>query len=56
VDGGGAAGAALVQRLLATGLALALGLGAYAIARRRLALGGLFELVAHHQDESVTPA
>jgi len=52
VDGGGAAGAALVQRVLATGLALALGLGAYAIARRRLALGGLFELVAHPQDKS----
>jgi glycosyltransferase 2 family protein len=48
VDGGGAAAVALIQRVLATGIALALGLGAYAVARSRLRLGGLFELAAHH--------
>jgi len=47
VDGGSAAGAALVQRLLLTGMAIALGVSAYAIARRRFKLGGLFELIAH---------
>ena len=46
-DGGTAAAAALVQRLLITGMAIGLGLGAYAIVRRRFKLGALFELVSH---------
>jgi glycosyltransferase 2 family protein len=39
VDGGAAAAAALVQRLLITGMAIALGMSAYEIARRRFKLG-----------------
>lgn len=54
VDGGAAAGAALVQRLLITGMAIALGLSAYMIARRRFKLGGLFELVARSQATRAT--
>ena len=45
--GRGAAGAvAVMQRLLVTGLSLALGLGAYAAIHRRLRLGGVLQLFA----------
>lgn len=45
--GAGAAGAAaLIQRLLLTGTALLLGLGAYMVVRDRLRLGGLFQITA----------
>ncbi|TMC11285.1 MAG: hypothetical protein E6J41_06605 [Chloroflexi bacterium] len=44
---GGAAGAvALLQRLLQTGVALLFGISAYLAVRRRLDLGGLFQVTA----------
>jgi uncharacterized membrane protein YbhN (UPF0104 family) len=45
LDGGTAAAAALLQRVLFTGLATGLGLVAYLVARRRFDLGGL---LTHH--------
>lgn len=48
--GPGAAGAAaLIQRALMTGLALAFGYGAYRIERSRFRLGGLFQLTTRHE-------
>ena len=44
VDGGAAGAAALIQRFLLTGMALAFGLTAYMIARRRFKLGGVFQV------------
>jgi uncharacterized protein (TIRG00374 family) len=46
VPGGAAGAAALLQRLLMTGVALGLGLGAYLVVRRRFDLGGLFQVTA----------
>jgi uncharacterized membrane protein YbhN (UPF0104 family) len=46
VPGGAAGAAALLQRLLMTGVALLLGLSAYGIVRRRFELGGLFQITA----------
>src|SRR5262252_6259481 len=46
VDGGAAVAAALIQRFLMTGMAIALGLSAYVIARRRFDLGGVFQITA----------
>jgi len=46
MDGGTAAAAALLQRVLFTGLATGLGLTAYLVARRRFDLGGL---LTHHR-------
>jgi len=46
LDGGTAAAAALLQRVLFTGLATGLGLAAYLVARRRFDLGGL---LTHHR-------
>jgi uncharacterized membrane protein YbhN (UPF0104 family) len=47
VDGGAAGAAALVQRFLMTGVALVLGGSAYVVARRRFALGGVFQITSH---------
>jgi glycosyltransferase 2 family protein len=44
VPGGAAGAAALLQRLLMTGVALGLGLCAYLVVRRRFDLGGLFQV------------
>ena len=44
VPGGAAGAAALLQRVLVTGMALLLGLSAYAVVRHRFALGGLFQV------------
>ncbi|HSR25334.1 MAG TPA: lysylphosphatidylglycerol synthase domain-containing protein, partial [Candidatus Eisenbacteria bacterium] len=46
VPGGAAGAAALIQRLLVSGTAVLLGLGAYAVVRRRFDLGGLFQVTA----------
>jgi uncharacterized protein (TIRG00374 family) len=46
VPGGAAGAAALLQRLLMTGVALGLGLSAYLVVRRRFDLGGLFQVTA----------
>jgi uncharacterized protein (TIRG00374 family) len=46
VSGGAAGAAALLQRLLMTGMALLFGLSAYAVVRRRFELGGLFQITA----------
>jgi uncharacterized protein (TIRG00374 family) len=46
VPGGAAGAAALLQRLLMTGVALGLGLSAYLAVRRRFDLGGLFQVTA----------
>ena len=46
VSAGAAGAAALIQRLLMTGMALLLGLGAYMVVRDRLRLGGLFQITA----------
>ena len=47
VDGGGAGAAALLWRFLLTGVAIAFGLVAYLAVRRRLRLGGIFQVTAH---------
>lgn len=49
VPAGAAGAAALIQRVVTSGTALGFGLVAYAIVRRRLDLGGLFELTARPQ-------
>jgi glycosyltransferase 2 family protein len=46
VSAGAAGAAALIQRLLMTGMALLLGLGAYMVIHDRLRLGGLFQITA----------
>jgi glycosyltransferase 2 family protein len=46
VPGGAAGAAALVQRLMMTGMALLFGLSAYAFVNRRFDLGGLFQVTA----------
>lgn len=46
VDGGAAGAAALIQRLLLTGMAIVLGLSSYVIVRRRFKLGGVFQITA----------
>ena len=43
--GGPAGAAAIIQRLLITGVSLVLGLAAYRAIHRRLHLGGVFQLV-----------
>ena len=52
VDSGGAGAAALIQRFLMTGMALVFGLTAYMIARRRFALGGVFQVAARQPSTS----
>lgn len=47
VAGGGAGAAALLWRFLLTGVAIAFGLVAYLMVRRRLGLGGIFQVTAH---------
>lgn len=47
VDGGGAGAAALLWRFLLTGVAIAFGLVAYLAVRRRLRLGGIFQVTGH---------
>lgn len=46
VDGGAAGAAALIQRLLLTGMAIVLGLSSYVVVRRRFKLGGVFQITA----------
>ena len=46
VDAGAGVAAALIQRFLMTGMAIALGLSSYVIARRRFDLGGVFQITA----------
>src|SRR5215467_3589357 len=54
VDGGAAGAAALIQRFLMTGMALAFGLTAYMIARRRFKLGGVFQVAVRQQSAQAT--
>jgi len=54
VDGGTAGAAALIQRFLMTGMALAFGLTAYMIARRRFKLGGVFQVAVRQQSAQAT--
>jgi glycosyltransferase 2 family protein len=54
VSGGTGAAAAVIQRGITTGMSLALGFGAYAIARRRFRLGGLFSII--HRQPSIPAA
>jgi uncharacterized protein (TIRG00374 family) len=49
VGGGPAGAAALLQRVLMTGMALLLGLTAYAVARRRFKLGGVFQITVRER-------
>jgi len=54
VDGGAAGAAALIQRFLMTGMALAFGLTAYMVARRRFKLGGVFQIAARQPSAQAT--
>jgi glycosyltransferase 2 family protein len=47
VDHGGAGAAALLWRFLLTGVAIGFGLVAYLLVRRKLSLGGIFQVTAH---------
>jgi uncharacterized protein (TIRG00374 family) len=51
---GVAGAAAIIQRVLVTGLSLGLGLGAYALIHNRLHLGGRFQLVSRGSDPAAT--
>ncbi len=55
-DYGTAGAAAVIQRALTTLLSLGLGVAAYAAVKRRLQLGGIFQLVAHRQASAPAPA
>lgn len=47
VDGGAGGAAAMIQRVLMTGTAVVFGMAAYAVARRRFRLDGVFQVAAH---------
>lgn len=50
VPPGTAGAAALIQRALLTGIATAFGWSAYALARRRFRLGGIFQVTVRHEE------
>ncbi|HEX4214724.1 MAG TPA: lysylphosphatidylglycerol synthase transmembrane domain-containing protein [Candidatus Dormibacteraeota bacterium] len=52
VHGGDAGAAAIIQRVLITGIPLIVGFGAYAIARRRFNLGGIFQITARQREKT----
>lgn len=54
VQGGDAGAAAIIQRLLITGLPLIVGFAAYAVARKRFNLGNIFQITARRGDRATS--